>query len=213
MNITTGGKLKHVKMEALFAPVLDHFDIPNHQQLNRQLIAAIEVWRSQEAGITRSNYAGWHSGGNIFKRTEAPFVQLGKHFIDAAKVPMERIYDTETLRKKRLKLEGWVNVNGQHAYNRMHTHARFDLSGVYFVKIPPTDSEDSGILQFLNPSYRSGRNTDLWEKLSPQAINVKPTEGKMLVFPSSLPHWVLPNEEPEERISIAFNIRLEDVKI
>ncbi len=197
---------KHVKMEAIFAPVVDHFDLPEADGLNRQLIAAIDAWRQQEPGIVRSNRSGWHSDGNIFKRSEAPFQELCRHFLTAARVPFERYFDKVTLSKKTLRLEGWVNVNMQNAYNKMHTHPRFDLSGVYFVKVPPRSSEESGILQFLNPNYRGGDYSELWDKLNPPAISYPPVEGKMVIFPSSLSHWVTPNEEEAERISIAFNV-------
>jgi hypothetical protein len=44
--------------------------------------------------------------------------------------------------------------------------------------------------------------------MNPQAYTVTPIEGQMLIFPSTMPHWVLPNDENDERISIAFNVRL-----
>lgn len=90
----------------------------------------------------------------------------------------------------------------------MHTHDRFELSGVYFVKAPQPSHKLSGVLQFLNPSYRSGPYSELFEKMNPQAYTVTPIEGQMLIFPSTMPHWVLPNDENDERISIAFNVRL-----
>ena len=34
-----------------------------------------------------------------------------------------------------------------------------------------------------------------------------PKEGMILIFPSYLRHWVYPNEEDEDRISMAFNFK------
>ena len=36
---------------------------------------------------------------------------------------------------------------------------------------------------------------------------IKPKPGNLLVFPSYLTHWVQPNGEATDRITVAFNIR------
>lgn len=204
----TDEKPKHVKATALFAPILDEFEIPDKDRLNRELVAAITQWQRDEEGIKRSNVAGWHSSGNIFNRIEAPFVEVCRHFFDACHVTLRRHLSRDRLADKRLNFEGWVNVNGPGAYNQMHTHGRFDLSGVYFVKVPAQARHDSGALEFLNSSLRGG-TSELLELILPTKFSVQPVAGKMLLFPAIMPHWVTPNDEAEDRMSIAFNVRLE----
>lgn len=203
-------KLQHVKSHAVFAPIIDEFIVPDHERLNRELVVAIQTWAEEESGITRSNVAGWHSDGNIFKRTEAPIVEVCKRYVAASKPTIERYVAKEALGNKTLELEGWVNVNPVHAYNQIHTHERFDLSGVYYVKVPERSENNSGVIQFLNPSYRGGPYSDLFNAMNPQVFTFQPSEGRMLIFPSAMPHWVTPNREEEDRISIAFNLRLKD---
>lgn len=123
---------------------------------------------------------------------------------------MERYIPREKLNNRNLQLEGWANVNPQHAYNQIHTHDRFDLSGVYYVKVPERSRRDSGVIQFLNPSYRGGPYSDLFNAMNPQNFTMRPKPGQLIVFPSAMPHWVTPNEEGEERISLAFNLRLKN---
>ena len=131
-----------------------------------------------------------------------------KHFVAACKPTLERYITKEKLNDRTLQLEGWVNINPIHAYNQIHTHDRFDLSGVYYAKVPERSNKDSGVIQFLNPGYRGGPYSDLFNAMNPQVFTVRPSEGKLLVFPSAMPHWVTPNNEDEDRMSIAFNLRL-----
>ena len=200
--------LKLNKSHAVFAPIIDDYEVIDHQRLNELLVAEIRKWSEEEQGITRSNVSGWHSDGNVFKRVEPGLKEICSFFVEACRPMLERYMSKEKLKEKTLQLEGWVNVNPPHSYNQMHCHDRFDLSGVYFVKIPERSHTNSGALQFLNPSYRSGPYSDLFNAMNPQAFTVRPTPGKMLIFPSTMPHWVLPNDEDEDRISIAFNLRM-----
>jgi uncharacterized protein (TIGR02466 family) len=201
-------KPKHIKSHAVFAPIVDEYFIEEPERLNLDLVESVYRWRAEEQGTVRSNVDGWHSDGNIFKRTEAPFVEICRHFVEACKPIMERFIARKELANRNLQLEGWANVNPRHAYNQIHTHERFDLSGVYYVKVPERSKTDSGVIQFLNPSYRGGPYSDLFNAMHPQAFIVRPREGQMIVFPSAMPHWVTPNEEDEDRISLAFNARL-----
>tara|TARA_Y100000004_G_C8955092_1_gene430424 strand:+ start:920 stop:1531 length:612 start_codon:yes stop_codon:yes gene_type:complete len=103
-------------------------------------------------------------------------------------------------------LGSWLNVNhNRGCVNLQHCHGGV-LSGVFYLKIP----ENSGKLVF----YNQGIN-ELWEgylhvkdynKITTQLSLVEPFEGDLILFPSYLPHSVLPNKHDDERISISFNI-------
>ena len=200
--------LQHVKSNAVFAPVIDEYLVPDKERLNRELVAEITQWQEDDGGMTRSNVSGWHSSGNIFKRTDPAIAEVCKHFIAACKPMLERYLAKDILKDSELKVEGWANVNPPHAYNQLHTHDTFDLSGVYFVKVPSPSNNTSGVLQFMNPSYRYGPYSKLFHSMNPPNFTVVPNEGAMIIFPSAMPHWVLPNDEPEDRISLAFNLKL-----
>ena len=44
---------------------------------------------------------------------------------------------------------------------------------------------------------------------TPDRMTIQPKEGGLLIFPSHLRHWVYPNQQEAERISIAFNLHKE----
>ena len=201
-------KPKHLATHAVFAPMISEYEIPGFETLNRELVRDIVNWSKEGEGITRTNVSGWHSDGNIFKRTEPFFVEICWQFVEACKPTFERYLTREVLKTRKLELEGWVNINPPRAYNQMHTHDRYDLSGVYYAKVPEPKHKESGALQFLNPSYRGGPYSELFNAMHPTKFTVKPKEGTMLVFPSAMPHWVLPNDDSDDRMSIAFNVRL-----
>lgn len=205
----TVGKPSQVKIHTFYVPTIDEFQIPDADRVNRQLIEDIRKLREDDDGVTRSNVSGWHSSRNLFERTEQGIMEICRHFVEASAVPFERYFTREELKTRTAHAEGWVNINPPHAYNQVHTHDRFDLSGVYFVKVPERSLPESGCLQFLNPGYRAGPYSALFKKMNPQSFTYTPIEGRMLVFPSTMPHWVLPNSDDEDRISIAFNITLQ----
>ena len=44
----------------------------------------------------------------------------------------------------------------------------------------------------------------------PPTTNYSPKIGHMLLFPSYMVHMVCPHNEPDPRISVAFNFRIKD---
>jgi uncharacterized protein (TIGR02466 family) len=84
----------------------------------------------------------------------------------------------------------WANINPTYSYNKTHTHPNSLWSGVYYVKVP----KNSGKLFIEDP--RPGPNTymprrmdnlpkQLWRVVAYDAI-----EGRLVFFPSWLPHGV-----------------------
>ena len=97
-------------------------------------------------------------------------------------------------------------------FNAMHTHPDAVLSGCIYLKV---DSPEQGVIQFLDA--REGSPTAHWRcytklndstPLTEQAVTVSPREGDILFFPGWLRHWVTPNLTDQERVSVAFNIRM-----
>jgi len=91
-----------------------------------------------------------------------------------------------------------------------HTHGEFQVSGCYYVAVPEQSDEMSGAIEFLNPASAVPPLLELGKAMSPARYRITPKEGQLLVFPAHLSHWVLPNQKEEERVSIAFNLRVMD---
>jgi uncharacterized protein (TIGR02466 family) len=195
------------------SPVLQ-FRNQDHPEMLQVLLREIFELRAQSHGVTRSNQGGWHSNADFFRRTEPAMAALAK-FVIHSLMECERRYAPAAYASPqandgiRMGLEGWININPRHAFNAPHAHAGYGWSGCYYVQQPTVQEGRSGEIEFLDP--RSG--VDGWPmtngELTMTKFRIRPDAGSLLIFPSYLRHWVYPNEQDEERISIAFNCRFQ----
>ena len=81
-----------------------------------------------------------------------------------------------------------------------HVHQGW-LSGVFYLRVPKEIRNDAGNIEFTLNGYDMPVIRDDFPR---QVVTTKP--GRMVLFPSSLPHRVIPFSENQERISIAFDI-------
>jgi len=100
----------------------------------------------------------------------------------------------------------WININKKHSYNLPHTHPSCFLSCVLYLKT----SENCGNIVFKNPTLSlhypmNDKNENFFA-----TYWFKPFDGLMLVFPSYLEHYVEPNQDEVERISMAINFKLDN---
>lgn len=108
--------------------------------------------------------------------------------------------------------EGWVNVNPQYGFNVPHDHPGYTWSGVYYVSLPERDNPKSrsGAIELLDPRTNTAAMASDIARSS-QYFSPKrtlfPKNGMILIFPSYVRHWVYPNEEAQDRISMAFNFK------
>jgi len=101
----------------------------------------------------------------------------------------------------------WINKNNKGSFNRTHVHPGCQLSAVYYVKAP----KNCGDIVFSNPNVASVMQG--FDKLKEPEFQseylFKPEDGLFILFPSYMPHEVLPNQSDEERISASFNVQVE----
>ena len=183
--------------------------------LHKELIDDIYAWKSaDETGVTKSNNRGWHSTTDIFTRRERSFRTICKAIVDCANSATRDVAPSVDLDTHKIMGEGWVNINPQWAYNAPHDHPGYTWSLVYYVTVPEDDhhnvSGKSGRIEFLDPRTNIAAMSMELSKQSgyfaPKQV-FHPRENMILCFPSYLRHWVYPNEEPADRISMAFNIK------
>ena len=212
-------KVTLTRVEALFYSPLIFFQISDCEALNRQLLEETDAMRTRSSGVTKSNKKGWQSDADFFRRTEPGCTALRNHIVEAVCEATKRLSPNFDFKSNELYMEGWINVNPPGAFNAPHTHPSFALSGTYYVSIPPEsvsiapDSASiapdarSGVFEFLDPRVNAASLSIEGATCFDPGVFVKPKEGLMIIFPSYLRHWVYPNEEESERVSIAFNIR------
>ncbi len=96
----------------------------------------------------------------------------------------------------------WINYQAPTEYIANHQHAGV-LSYVIWIRVPDTDDSTTGNFQFQYTDI-IGRHRD---------HIIKPTEGKVLIFPSALSHCVYPFYKSEDyRISVSGNVLLDRSK-
>ena len=203
--------MSHLKSIALFPSRLDSYAVPDSDRFNLELLAVIEARRSIEPGIESSNQIGWHSARDLFSREEEPFRRLTRYIRGALIDSVRRYWPAFNPDATQFLMNGWVNVNGPGAFNAPHAHGGFHLSGCYYVSVPQSAKGRSGYIEFLNPA---GAVTTLEDGFSQRAMRlahrIQPQAGQLLIFPAYLRHWVYPNQEAEDRVTIAFNMRVLD---
>lgn len=202
--------LNRLKELTAFASVIEFFGIPDHEQLNPRILEAIEGWRTEDEGIVTSNNGGWHSKRDLFIRQEPALKELAERLKLATVSAIKRYWPEFDPRAGRLTAEGWVNVNPKGAFNAPHAHSGHHLSGSYYVKVPERSKPWSGKIEFLTPLGAVTTQGNFGKRMIETAFSFAPQAGQLVMFPSYLPHWVQPNLEDDERVTIAFNVYVGD---
>jgi len=195
--------------EPLFASPVFGYELPDCEPLNRALLAVCAARRTSEQSMSISNQIGWHSAPDLFVRKEEAFrtlcAQIGKVLTHVA----QTTFPAFDLSIHDIQAHGWVNINPKGAFNTPHAHHGFHWSGCYYVAVPDTQDNRSGLIEFLDPRADVSMRMPDESVLFAPKFQVRPRAGTMLIFPSFLNHWVYPNQDDDERVSVAFNARVE----
>lgn len=121
-------------------------------------------------------------------------------------------YDADAMRRLQIFSHTWFHVTRSGGFVINHTHPMASWSGVYCVAPgqTPEDRPESGVLRFHNPHHYSNTFLDAGNRqLRPPyhhgTWSVRFQPGQLVLFPSWMPHEVLPFYGDDERITIAFN--------
>ena len=152
---------------------------------------------------------------NVSNKTSRETYVLDKHlpklrefFESCIKIYVEKVilggqYDQDKLDFQ--ITQSWINLTKPGESHHTHTHANSFISGVYYVKADPSldnitfynDILSTDMIKFNIQKYNQF-NSGTW--LFPVGT------GKLILFPSSLPHSVDPTKGQEDRISLSFNV-------
>ena len=198
--------MNKLNREILFPTPVYFKDLDNSKELNKYLIKHIKKWfKSDPKGEEKTNSGyGWHSKTDM--NTKEEFKPLTQELFKMAEE-----CNTDYGIAPKLELGNmWTNINPTHSYNKTHTHPNALWSGVYYIKVP----ENSGKI-FLEdprpgPNIYMPRRVDNIPKQLWRIVAYDAVEGRMIFFPSWLPHGVDINMnknkgEKNWRISVSFN--------
>ena len=196
------------KIFEYFAHPIFQYKLENFKILNEELLKYIYKLKEDNPKSQKlSNINGWHS----------PFFLLNDKTSDGYKFFLQvqpYIYDVFksygwAYNPKKIKCSGmWAIINKKGNFNTEHIHPNCNLSGAYYVKAP----ENCGDFKVFTPNSITRDKYPVREKpteLNRVVAQLKVQEGDMLIFPSHLPHSVLPNESEEDRIVISFNLYID----
>ena len=97
--------------------------------------------------------------------------------------------------------QSWLNYTDKNQWHHSHEHPNSILSGVFYVQSTSVDKiyfEDNKYKQIEFPTERfNSFNSRTWW--------IEATQGRLVIFPSSLRHNVSPVETDTTRVSLSFN--------
>ena len=113
----------------------------------------------------------------------------------------------------------WFQIQNGMAFHDVHTHGNCSWSGVYYVQVDdevkrvshPEMGSANGVTRFYGPysQWQGGGYMDIGNTyLQKNSIDMSPEEGKLVIFPSYLPHMAMPYEGKKDRIIISFNVQI-----
>jgi len=109
----------------------------------------------------------------------------------------------------------WYSVNRYGDHHAPHTHPKSYLSGTYYVRVPPAPASVDdprarpACISFYDPRTGANMITVGSEPDAQTAYVVHPSVGTLLMWPSPVQHYVHPNLTEDLRISISFNVMMD----
>lgn len=158
---------------------------------------------SDPMGREVSNHGGWHSRyfpGHHIKELK----ELEDKILEGARICASEFgYGNLDLSISNI----WININETGHSNSLHIHPSSFLSGVFYVMASPGQGDlvvhRCSMQNFIINSVSDIQNINT---LNASSGSFEPKTGRLILFPSSLPHEVYANNLEEDRISISFNI-------
>ena len=196
------------KFDSLFSTPLAMFEINHSIDLNKKLISEARAWREEHEGNKVSNYGdSWHSPDGLMTRPEPGFREISKIIPQIAAQYAMQINPELDIKNFRFEANAWVNINRQGGFNTVHHHGKFHISGVYYVKHPKKATGESGMIELINSKFDHHIFSEIGGNAFAPNFRIRPPVSSMIVFPSTLLHFVFPNQTNEERISLAWNLK------
>ena len=157
-----------------------------------------EVYRlnALPGSIRKSNYGGWQS--DVHLHDNPVFAPLCRHIREAC----ARVFKVKGATLHQM----WACINKRGDQNLIHSHTNnYNLSGVHYLNVP----RDSGEIVFRDP--RPGANQAPYRLFQDDGDSeyFMPSDGLVMLFPSWLEHFVLPNRSDGDRISVSFDLTLD----
>ena len=173
-----------MKKHEIFPTPVWHEEGGISQQLVDELYeGAYQCFKKYPSIDKTSNQGGYHSPAFEWKNFHPQGIELIQKVVYKA---IEQNFDVTSW---------WFNINGKGGWNMPHSHAGrgIDIALILYL----TETDDLLTLVNSNPTLND-----------PMGYSPHIKKGDILIFPSDLVHFVMPNQREEDRVSISMNLRL-----
>lgn len=203
MRPASQGKLEAQALLRMFATPLFKYKIHDFEMIRDMSKAVLNLKKQgQGSGDDRT----WCTRDDL--QTLVPFRGL----VDIINTEIENVLDALYVEREGCYIQCmWSNISEIGTVHQMHVHPNSFLSGVMYLQTPP----GSGNFYLSDP--RNGPKVIIpnYTRPDPEFIggnwNTEVHEGDLYIFPSWLPHGVMPsprNPNSPNRISLSFNIMI-----
>lgn len=205
-------------LQPVFAVPLAEARLADCGRLNRELEALFLARENDEHRNPMPSHIPqqetFESRFNLFRWPEPCVQELRRFVLDSV---AQTVLQAGTLRPEeltRLKLHNhtWFHITRPGGSFVAHNHPMASWSAVYCVRAgqSPTDRPASGLLRLFDPragadAYRDPGNMNLRRAFAVHTLELRLTEGQIVVFPSYLFHDVTPFYGVDTRITVATN--------
>jgi len=184
----------------LFPCDLWSHDVSIYPEFKQKLIDEFYELKLSTQSVQISNVGGWQSPDLSVVNERSPTLKV---ILTKILIEVNAILGYEY----KVRVQGmWYNINPSGASNNAHDHPGCDLAGVFYVKVP----ENSGDLILINPhNFVQANYINAISPLNPlEHHKVKPIEGRFVMFPAHMTHYVTKNNSKSDRMSIAMNLKI-----
>lgn len=138
------------------------------------------------------------AGEPVMRRFESTVREAVQAYI--SRLPQSHVIRSQWPGSFRLDVWGTLLRRGGH--QKPHIHPGGLLSGVFYVSLPASepDEQQAGWIEFGGMPYDTRANYSPWTR------RLEPRPGRMVLFPSYLPHSTVPFNSDSLRVSVAFDV-------
>ncbi len=105
---------------------------------------------------------------------------------------------------ERAQIRAWAVLAQGPGHEDWHMHQSGWISGVYYAAVPEsvtTSLDQRGCIEFGNPEL-----SHIPRLIPGQRLTVRPSPGKLLMFPSQAYHHTYPSDSSERRLAVGFDV-------
>ena len=176
-------------------------EYPEFEEHKEVFLNAVRTYKEENTSDNKSNVFGYQS-----PKTLQGLSELKPLFEYICQMAFKAVADLNFIECDIALTSAWLNISdSRQCMHSAHVHGDV-FSGVFYLQAPEGSGKLSVVNPGINPMWQGCNLTSQRNPFTAESILIEPIEGNILLFPSYLPHSVLPNDHDEERISISFNV-------